>query len=496
MKRKLLTFVLAMVLFLSTNSIKIEAMEANQIEDCTSELKNCEQETLEIQTAELPGIAYNIQEHEAVNKSFFVQQVQAASSENEADNTDPNNAIEILNADTKTGNLTVDVLRWYYFEVETLSKITLYMSMDETIDADLYLYSLNTETGELINIASSLTEGLGNNEALLGTIEAGIYFIGVYGYEGSGDFALEYYISTKDLANEFNDSPATATDVSGKSNVTGIIDSPYDLDFYKITLSEASAVRFELKYTSKNYEIIYYSGNGLYAIKENLYALDTGTHYFAVYSPDSSYSDNSTYTLHLEDIAPISTDSTATRYAVCDDANIVFQFNSQRTKYYVNGNEIDFSYSYNKNLSNSAGSQSYDISLTRTADFNVCLLQEEGTSFPLEYQQRIPDVARYVSSSLTGVSGKYVLTLSVIDINNPCYKIHVRGTGNYSGISYWKDLNFANVFIDPDTGKIIDIEWYNYFYENGNHSVSYTRPYTMKYYYPYWNGSEPEGGDD
>ena len=126
----------------------------------------------------------------------------------------------------------------------------------------------------------------------------------------------------------------------------------------------------------------------------------------------------------------------------------------------------------------------------------MCLLQEEGTSISPELQQTIPDVAHYHSSTFTGISNKDVLTLSVHDWSNKCYTIHNICSGAYAENYLWADLNMCNVFIDPDTGKIIDIEWYNYFYEVGNHSITYYRPYTMKYYYPYWNGEEPKGGDD
>jgi hypothetical protein len=134
--------------------------------------------------------------------------------------------------------------------------------------------------------------------------------------------------------------------------------------------------------------------------------------------------------------------------------------------------------------------------LRRTSNFNVCLLQTEGTSLPLEYQQVIPDAVHVLNSSFSGIKDKYVLTLSVFDWSTPCYWIHVRGTGSSSDMTCWRNLNMANLYIDPDTGKVIDIEWYNYFYENLNYKLTFTRPYTMKYYYPYWNGEEPAGGDD
>lgn len=35
----------------------------------------------------------------------------------------------------------------------------------------------------------------------------------------------------------------------------------------------------------------------------------------------------------------------------------------------------------------------------------------------------------------------------------------------------------ANLYIDPDTGKVIDIEWYNYFYENLNYKLTFATVY-------------------
>ena len=49
----------------------------------------------------------------------------------------------------------------------------------------------------------------------------------------------------------------------------------------------------------------------------------------------------------------------------------------------------------------------------------------------------------------------------------------------------WQDLNFVTVLIDPDTGKLIDIVEYNYYYDFapvGSNSITFTRPYSMTFY--------------
>lgn len=498
MWKKSLLALMMVVMFLVTSigsNMNVQAAENNTNVNSITTFENFGQEEIEIPTVKVPEVTYNAVGNEKCDKTFYIDEIQTLDLYDEEDNTDPNNAVEILNGNKKINSLITDEFRWYYFNIAELSKLTIYLEMDNTVDADLYLFQLNTDSGELLNIANSLNEGTGVDEAIAGKIDTGIYFIGVNGYEGSGNFSLGFYTSTADLEYEFNDTLSTATEVSGIFDINGldgVIDSPYDVDFYKLTLEEASAVRFEIKYTSDKYAIYYYSGNALYAIKDDLYALGAGTHYFVVLSTDGSYSPTRGYNLNISNIAPISTDSTARFFAVCDRANIVFQFNGDRTKFYVNGNEIDFSYSYERDTS----SVDYDISLSRTSNFNVCLLQTEGTSVPPEYQQVIPDAVHILNSAFTGVKDKYVLSLSVFDWSTPCYKVHVRGTGSSSDMTFWQDLNTANLYIDPDTGKVIDIEWYNYFYENLNYRLTFTRPYAMKYYYPYWNGEEPEGGDD
>ena len=494
--KRLVAFAITIILLVTSIS-RIDVCAAENSLDINSEIvfEGYGQDEIEIPNIQVPDIIYNAEGNEKCNNTFQIDRTQTLSISEDDENTDPDNAVEILNGIPKVNNLATDVIRWYFFEIEELSKVTMFLEMDETIDADLYLFSLDVNSGELTNIAVSLNEGTGIIEAIGRKLETGFYFIAVSGFEGEGNFSLGLYTSTKHIENEFNDSTTTATEVSGVFDINGlhgVIDSPYDYDFYKITLSEASAVRFELKYTSDKYAIYYHSGNAMYAITDDLYARDAGTHYFVVLRTDGGFSSTDTYCLYITNIAPISTDSTARLYSVCDRANIVFQFDQNRTKYYVNGNRIDFSYSYQKRTS----SENYSIVLRETEDFNVCLLQTEGDAAPSEWQQRIPEVVHILDSSFTGIKDKYVLQLSVFDTGSaPCYQIHVRGSGSSSDMTLWRDLNWANILIDPDTGKVIDIEWFNYFYEHLSYRFLCSRPYTMKYYYPYGNGREPEGGD-
>ena len=302
-KRRFVAVLMAAAVLLATgvsnNANVVQAAESENTSSSTAVLENFEPEEIEDPVIEVPEIVYNVEGHEKLNETFSIEGIQTLDMNDEQDNTDPNYAIEILNGEKKTNSLLKDENRWYYFTLDTLSNLTLFLDMDDTIDADLYVFQLNTNSGELSMAGSSTQEGAGEYEAIGGKAGAGVYFIAVSGFEGSGNFELALYTSTDDVQYENNDTPETATEVSGTYNVNGlkgVIDSPYDVDFYKLTLSEASAVRFEIK-TSQNYAIIHCDGKEIQRIKKDLYALEAGTHYFLVGSLDGSYSSSYGYGL-------------------------------------------------------------------------------------------------------------------------------------------------------------------------------------------------------
>lgn len=505
---KIIAIMMTLLLFYNfEGSITAYAHETSTItslklENNGENVQHADEQMINVQSVELDtniisNDVINKNDRQDVQKTYCINET-SRYAEDESENTDPNYALLIEDENVVQGTLTEQgEMRWYGFILEQRAKASIMLQLVSNVDADIYLFKLNQDTHELNLVGGSATSGLGVSEYCTEVLDEGIYYFGISAYEGCGRYAIAYYQSTQDIQYEVNDSASLATPVDENTSISSFIDNPFDCDYYCITLDEASAVRYSLSSLSTlGYKIEYAGGTGGNIIKGQLVSLKAGKHYFKVSSPNGTYSRTSSYTIRFENIAPVSTDSTATIFACCEKAGIVFQFNSERTKYYVNGNPIDFSYSYTKSLSNSAGVQNYNINLKKTENFGVCLLQEEGTSISPELQQTIPDVARYHSSTFTGISNKDVLTLSVHDWSNKCYTIHNICSGAYAENYLWADLNMCNVFIDPDTGKIIDIEWYNYFYEVGNHSITYYRPYTMKYYYPYWNGEEPKGGDD
>ena len=201
-----------------------------------------------------------------------------------------------------------------------------------------------------------------------------------------------------------------------------------------------------------------------------------GTYYFAVLSEDDQYSATSTYTINFNKIAELANGGGSDIIGICEKAGIVFQADSNGSNCYVNGNPIDYSYSYVNNLSNSAGSQSYNISIRKRNDVYAYLGDGEFA----------PSAVYYHSSTrpAMNVGSRPALELTFYS-DTDFYSIHCRCTGAYDMNNFWDETNVVQVLIDPSTGKLIDIVQFNYYYDFapvGTNYITITRPYTMTFY--------------
>lgn len=65
------------------------------------------------------------------------------------------------------------------------------------------------------------------------------------------------------------------------------------------------------------------------------------------------------------------------------------------------------------------------------------------------------------------------------------YRINCRGTGAYAANTLIVDPTYAIVLIDPDTGKLVDISDFNYFYDfaMGSNRITCSGSQQMKFNY-------------
>ena len=431
----------------------------------------------------------------------------AYAAEASQENTEPNYAYLVKSENVVQGFLTQEnEMRWYGFILDQRSKVSIRLQTVSEVDADLYLFELNQETYELNLVGGSATSGLGVYEYYNDILDAGIYYFAVSAYEGSGQYAFAFY-ATQDTAYEMNDSMSMAAEVSVNETINGVIDTPYDVDYYKFTLSSPAIMRVTANVGDYDYGVMSAEGSKIYKISkvEDLYQYDAGTYYFAVYSAAGSYDANRTYEVGFNKIANVAGDTSSCYYMVNEKANIVFQTDPNGKNMYVNGNTIDISYSYKKNASNSYGLQNYNITMSNPSDLRAKIYENQFTFAEIEdpekryemavyYGMQMPDAVNFHSGTKrVGPTGT-VLELSLYSETN-FYRINCACTGAYAANNYNKNLNFVSVFIDPNTGKLTDIEHINYFYEyaTGSDDMSFGRPFAgySKYYYPYYNGDEP-----
>ncbi len=401
-----------------------------------------------------------------------------SASDDSTSNTNPSYAYVVTNDTVTQGAIETDhEMRWYAFTLSEKSKVTILLQMVDTLDADLYLFAYNEETYELELIGGSAVEGAGTTEYFNSVMETGIYFFAVSGYEGTGAFAFAYYQSSTDVQNEINDTTSEATEITFNSDIVGVIDNPNDRDFYKFTVTKPTVVQYSI-ISSNGYSLLYAGGTyyGVYLISadNNTYKFMPGTYYFAAMSENGAYSASSTYTVNFRKVGEMSSDSSITLVGVCEPARIVYETNSSRTVNYINGNPIDISYSCYETYAFAEGFQSYDISIDANAGARVSFSQAYAPA-AVYYN--------YSTRPAMNVSGRPALMLTYIS-EKPFYKIHCSTTGAFSENNFWDDLGVVTVLIDPETGKLIDITEFNYFYDFavGSNRIDWSSGYKMIFY--------------
>ncbi len=383
----------------------------------------------------------------------------------ESENTEPGNAYILTNGTVMQGTIeNANEFRWYAFSLDTTSKYSIWLQMENSLDADLYVYKYDYESGQIDLIGGSATDGAGVEEFSTDVLTDGLYYVAISGYDSTGNFAFAYIESTADVQYETNDTADTAASVSLDSDIVGVIDNPYDFDYYSFTLEKPTVVRYSIT-TEDDYKLDYVGSTGsaptfFKESEKEVLKMKAGTYTFAVHSPTNEFSDSS-YTVRFKKIGEYADEKSVPFMAINEPAGVVYQTDFWGNIGYVNGHLIDISYQYDlEELTNPAGTQKYHISLKQSPGIRCQIWNEEAEG---------PSVVWYHYSSRPArkVESKPVLELMYYrgSGNEKFYDINCICTGAYRGNTCCMSPDYVIVFIDPVDGKLIDIMEYNYFYQ-------------------------------
>ncbi len=378
-------------------------------------------------------------------------------------------------------------MSWFAFGFDTRSKASLVLQMDNTLDVDLYIFNYDLATGNLTPVDQTLTRGNGATEYYDSVLDAGVYFALVNDYQGSGNFVISCFTSNKDAQYEINDTSSNAYNLSLDEVITGVIDNPFDTDYYSVTIEQPCLVQVNF-YNTNSYNCNWIntigSTTGLEGLEGTQYIkAQPGTYYFAVIpGTNRAYSSDSEYNFSVTKVANLSGDADVSIVAIDSETKMVIESDHSGHKNYINGNLIDINYSY----FNESGYGS---------DYNWCKIQiDHKESIRMNFEDNFCPVF-YQSSTMPAkqIDGKPVLQvtfttdgLSDATSYRNFYSINCWGRGEYSGDTWYQNYMWCTVFIDPDSGKLVDIPEINYFYNISDkmHSINYHALTNWDYYNP------------
>ena len=209
MKEKILSGILALAVMISCSngiSVSAETLQStpeNIISENDGQMEFLQISDEEVPATEIPETELNVEERNYTGTDLSLSSIMPYSENDDVSNADPNYAYLVENNNAYQGSIENEKeFRWYRFEITEKSKVTVFLQMAETLDADLYMFSLDTETYSLNLVGGSSTEGLGVSEHYADVLEPGIYYFAAGGYEGTGNFTFAFFDSAKDASYE------------------------------------------------------------------------------------------------------------------------------------------------------------------------------------------------------------------------------------------------------------------------------------------------------
>lgn len=189
---------------------------------------------------------------------------------------------------------------WYLFSDTTGGKVTSRLSnLVQPENFDIYLYSkLPTESNYAL-VAYSLSGGSANEQA--STVDVAKDYLLIVRASGSvttGTFTVGNFATIGFDANEPDDNFWQATEQSTLGKKVGNLDSGFDKDVYKFTLTQEDKINFLLVGADYQAELFYANGVSAAVVPNRIMAranLQPGDYYWTISSPSETGSPNTSY---------------------------------------------------------------------------------------------------------------------------------------------------------------------------------------------------------
>ncbi|MCL2049846.1 MAG: hypothetical protein FWG87_14085 [Defluviitaleaceae bacterium] len=358
--------------------------------------------------------------------------------------------------------------RWFFTEVTQRCMFTTSLLMNYGTEFDLYVFKLNNNSLEPVDMSYSL-----NPRTIKFIADPGYYFLAAVGFSGTGVFEISAYNSTADLANGANGAMATATNL-GTTNIftrTGVIDNPYDLDFFKFTITTNRTATLAFTQPAGVNYVLYFIENGTSAYEissSGFFNIPAGTHYIAVQSRYGAFNPTSTYSFSLFSVPQCPFNAPFPLVATTDGSNVLSS-NNNGGNLHVNGTPLNFSWSH---VTNNAPSSVTTQILTPMSNQEVFF---KGSTVGLE-DVVMPSFVFY-HTSWYDFGGAISYPALALTITGTHFSVNRTGANaiNYS-------LPYVTAIFDVDTGRVRDVN-FNFFYLLGNVPKPIRTALQMRYFY-------------
>lgn len=401
-------------------------------------------------------------------------------------NSTPNGAytidFEVLYNDTIG---TTGEQRWYNFQLTEQKKLTIYLTgnSDLSIDNDLYLFKLNTETNSLENISYSKNNA-GLYELLSYVADPGIYYICVAAYSSSAVNTINFLARTSATwdVQEPDDSMAMAKELTLGKIMRGTLDNAIDQDCSLFLVSKAG--NYYLKFfgvpDNCNYQIQFLSSEQklLTTIPKNeqqiLTNVPEGSYYIRILAADGVVDPTVEYGLLITPIPEEITDfdKEYTLWVTEDGKHFIEYIEWKNIFLFIDGQVFDFQSELNIKTGRALGNGTHNCSgivSSASSVYGLAMGRYAGSKVPA-----VGDgVQNALAISVNGYYGSYhsMKSKSLSDLSGAGSIIY-SGDGYYMGVWSWTSSEPGGLtfIVNLNTGTVVDLLFKNWFYGINDYS--------------------------